>query len=286
MPPGRPFGWVELGDQMNVDQGLFVPLILGIIEGLTEFLPVSSTAHILLAGHFLGFNSPGRVFEVLIQFGAILAILVVYFQRLVGIARDAIARKPGALRFILGVLLASFPAAIAGVLLHDFIKTVIYESPIVICVMLIVGGLILLWVDQLKLQPKYTSIYEYPPLMCLYIGLFQMLALIPGVSRSGATIFGGLALGLDRRAAAEFSFFLAMPTMVAAFILDFISVKDHITPDRVAEIAVGFVFAFISAWLVVKPFLNFVTKVGFGPFAWYRIVFGLVILGVVTVGWL
>ena len=123
---------------MNADQGLFVPLILGIIEGVTEFLPVSSTGHILLVGHFLGFDSPGRVFEVMIQLGAILAIVVIYFQRLLGIAKDAIARKPGALRFILGVFLASFPAALAGVLAHDFIKTVIYETPIVICVMLIV----------------------------------------------------------------------------------------------------------------------------------------------------
>src|SRR5688572_301241 len=137
---------------MNADQGLFVPLILGIIEGVTEFLPVSSTGHILLVGHFLGFDSPGRVFEVMIQLGAILA-------------------KAGALRFILGVFLASFPAAIVGVLAHDFIKTVIYETPIVICVMLIVGGIVLLYVDQLKLEPKYTDIYNYPPLLCFYIGL-------------------------------------------------------------------------------------------------------------------
>ena len=216
---------------MNADQGLFVPLILGIIEGLTEFLPVSSTGHILLAGHFLGFDSPGRMFEVLIQLGAILAILVVYFQRLLGIARDAIARKPGALRFILGVILASFPAAIAGVLLHDFIKTVIYETPIVICVMLIVGGIVLLYVDQLKLTPKYTDIYNYPPLLCLYIGLFQMLALIPGVSRSGATIVGSLLLGTDKRSAAEFTFFIAMPIMGGAFVYDLYKSRDLITTE-------------------------------------------------------
>ena len=144
---------------MNADQGLFVPLILGIIEGLTEFLPVSSTAHILLAGHFLGFQSPGRVFEVLVQLGAIIAILLVYFQRLLSIAKDAIARKPGALRFLLGVLLASMPAGVAGLVLHDFIKTVIYETPVLFCVSLIVGGIVLLYVDQLKLTPKYTDIY-------------------------------------------------------------------------------------------------------------------------------
>src|SRR5690606_11921362 len=130
--------------------------------------------------------------EVLIQLGAILAIVVVYFHRLLGIARDALARQPGALRFVLGVLLASMPAALVGVLLHDFIKTVIYETPIVICVMLIVGGIVLLYVDQLRLTPKYTDIYSYPPLLCLKIGIFQMLALVPGVSRSGATIVGAL----------------------------------------------------------------------------------------------
>src|SRR5690606_33260771 len=135
---------------MNGDQGLFVPLILGIVEGLTEFLPVSSTAHLLLLGHFLGFDSPGRTFEVLIQLGAILAIVAVYFHRLLGIARDALARKPGALRFVLGVILASLPAALAGVLLHDFIKGVIYETPIVFCVTLILGGIVLLYVDQLR----------------------------------------------------------------------------------------------------------------------------------------
>src|SRR5215218_8360638 len=133
---------------MNMDQGLFVPLILGIVEGLTEFLPVSSTAHILLLGHFLGFDSPGRVFEVLIQLGAILAIVVLYFGRLVQILIDALRGKAGAWRFILGVVLASLPAAIAGVLLHDYIKQVIYETPVLICTMLIVGGILLLYVDQ------------------------------------------------------------------------------------------------------------------------------------------
>ena len=176
-----------------------MPLILGIVEGLTEFLPVSSTGHLLLLGHLFGFDSPGRVFEVLIQLGAILAIVAVYFQRLLSIAIEAIQRKPGALRFVLGVILASFPAALAGVLLHDFIKTVIYETPVVICVMLILGGIVLLYVDQLRYTPKYTSIYDYPPLLCLYIGLFQMLALVPGVSRSGSTIVGALLFGADKR---------------------------------------------------------------------------------------
>ena len=261
---------------MNVDQGLFVPLLLGIIEGVTEFLPVSSTGHLLLAGHFLGFESPGRVFEVLIQLGAILAILVVYFQRLLAIAKDAIARKPGALRFILGVVLASLPAAIAGVLLHDFIKGVIYESPITICVMLIVGGIILLYVDQLKLTPKYTDIYNYPPLLCLYIGLFQMLALVPGVSRSGATIVGSLLLGTDKRSAAEFSFFIAMPLMGGAFLYDLYKSRDMITSELGAAVVIGFAAAFITAFFVVRFLLNFISRNGFAVFAYWRIFVGAI----------
>jgi undecaprenyl-diphosphatase len=261
---------------MNADQGLFVPLILGIIEGLTEFLPVSSTAHILLAGHFLGFQSPGRVFEVLIQLGAILAILVVYFQRQLGIAKDAIAGKAGALRFILGVVLASFPAALAGVLLHDFIKTVIYETPVVFCVSLIVGGIVLLYVDQLKLTPKYTDIYNYPPLLCLYIGLFQMLALIPGVSRSGSTIVGALLLGTDKRSAAEFTFFIAMPIMGGAFAYDLYKSREFLTAELGAAVIIGFAAAFIVAFFVVRYLLDYISKHGFAIFAYWRIFVGAI----------
>jgi len=261
---------------MNADQGLFVPLLLGVIEGLTEFLPVSSTAHLLLVGHLLGFSSPGRVFEVLIQLGAILAIVVVYFGRLLGIARDALQRKPGALRFILGVLLASLPAALVGVLLHDFIKTVIYESPMLICVMLILGGMVLLYIDQLPLQPRYTDIYSYPPLLCLYIGLFQMLALVPGVSRSGATIVGSLLLGTDKRSAAEFTFFIALPIMTGAFAYDLFKNRDLITTDMGIGIAVAFAAAFLTAWLVVRHLLDFVSRHGFSFFAFWRIFVGAI----------
>jgi undecaprenyl-diphosphatase len=261
---------------MDGDQGIFVPLLLGIIEGLTEFLPVSSTAHVLLAGHFLGFNSPGRVFEVLIQFGAILAIIVVYFGRLLSIAKDAIARKPGALRFILGVLLASFPAAIAGVLLHDFIKTVIYETPVVFCVTLIVGGIVLLYVDQLKLTPKYTDIYNFPPLLCLYIGLFQMIALVPGVSRSGATIVGSLLLGTDKRSAAEFTFFIAMPIMGGAFLYDLYKNRDFITAELGAAVIIGFAAAFVVAFFVVRFLLDYISRHGFAIFAYWRIFVGAI----------
>ena len=261
---------------MNGDQGLFMPLILGIVEGLTEFLPVSSTGHLLLLGHLFGFDSPGRVFEVLIQLGAILAIVAVYFQRLLGIARDAIARKPGALRFILGVFLASFPAALAGVLLHDFIKTVIYETPVVICVMLILGGIVLLYVDQLRYTPKYTSIYEYPPLLCLYIGLFQMLALIPGVSRSGATIVGSMLLGTDKRSAAEFTFFIALPIMTGAFGYDLYKNRDLVTTELGISVAIGFAAAFVVAYFVVRFLLDYVSRHGFAVFAYWRIFVGAI----------
>lgn len=259
---------------MDADQGLFVPLLLGIVEGITEFLPVSSTGHLLLIGHFIGFDSPGRTFEVLIQLGAILAIVVVYFHRLLGIGRDALARKPGALRFVLGVLLASAPAALAGVLAHDFIKSVIYETPLVICVMLILGGIVLLYVDQLKLNPKYTEIYSYPPLLCFYIGLFQMLALVPGVSRSGATIVGSLLLGTDKRSAAEFTFFIALPIMGGAFFYDLYKNRDLITADLGIGIAVGFAAAFLTAWFVVRHVLDFIQRHGFAFFAYWRIFVG------------
>jgi undecaprenyl-diphosphatase len=261
---------------MSLDQGLFVPAILGIVEGLTEFIPVSSTAHLLLAAHFLGFNSPGQVFEVLIQLGAILAIVVVYFGRLLAIARDAIQGKPGAWRFILGVVIACLPAVVMGLILHDFIKDVLFENPILICTALIVGGVVLLYVDQLKIVPRYTSIYEYPPLLCLYIGLFQVLSLIPGVSRSGSTIVGSLLLGTDKRSAAEFSFFLAIPIMIGAFALDFWKNRTLISTDAGLDIAVGFALAFITAFFVVRWMLSFVQRNGFSFFAYWRIFVGAI----------
>ena len=261
---------------MNADQGLFVPLILGIIEGLTEFLPVSSTGHILLIGHFLGFDSPGRVFEVMIQLGAILAIVFVYFQRLLGIARDAIARKPGALRFILGVFLASAPAAIAGVLLHDFIKTVIYETPIVICVMLIVGGIILLYVDQLKLEPKYTDIYSYPPLLCLYIGLFQMLALVPGVGGARAPLLGTPLGGAAHRSAPPVTSIISHPLYLVNW--DQPESRDLITTELGFGIALGFAAAFVVAFFVVRYLLDFIQRNGFSFFAYWRIFVGALCL--------
>ena len=259
---------------MSADQGLFVPALLGLIEGITEFLPVSSTAHILLAGHFLGFESPGRLFEVVIQMGAILAIIAAYAGRLWGIVLDVLRGKPGALRFIIGVVIACIPAGLAGVLLHDFIKSVIYETPIVYCVTLIAGGIILLYVDQLKLVVRHTDIYRYPPLLCLYIGLFQMLALVPGVSRSGATIVGALLMGTDKRSAAEFSFFMAMPLMAAATAYDLWKTRDVITTDLSVAVIIGFLVAFVTAFVVVRFLLDFISRHGFSLFAYWRIFVG------------
>lgn len=255
------------------DQSILSALFLGLIEGLTEFIPVSSTAHVLLAGHFLGFKSPGNTFAVLIQLGAILAILTVYFQKLLGIAlslpSDARSR-----RFVVSILLAFLPAAIIGALAHDFIKTVLFETPALICVVLIAGGLVLLWIDRLKLTPKYTDVMDYPPSLALKIGLCQCVAMIPGTSRSGATIVGALLLGTDKRSAAEFSFFLAMPTMAGAFALDLYKNRDALSFDDSAIIAIGFIAAFLSALLVVRALLDFVSRRGYAPFAWWRILVG------------
>jgi len=271
---------------MTADQGLFVPLILGIVEGLTEFLPVSSTAHLLLIGYFLQFDSPGRSFEVMIQLGAILAIVTVYFTRLGLLIRDALTGRAYAWRFAGNVLLASVPAALAGVLLHDFIKSVLYETPIAICIALIAGGVVLLLIDRMTLRPRYTDIYAYPWHLALVIGIFQMLALIPGVSRSGATIVGALLLGTDKRSAAEFTFFIALPIMAGAFGYDFFKNRELIAESGMAlPIAIGFAAAFVFGALVVRYLLDFVSRYGFAPFAFWRIAVGLLgLVGIMLAG--
>ena len=250
-------------------------VILGITEGLTEFLPVSSTGHILLLGHFLGFQSTARSFEVLIQLGAILAILILYFGRLwrifVTLPTDARSR-----RFTAGILLAFLPAAFVGVLAHDFIKTILFETPMVICVALIVGGILLLVIDRMPRIVRYDDVMDYPLSLCLKIGIFQCLALIPGTSRSGATIAGSLLMGTDKRSAAEFSFFLAMPTMLGAFTYDLMKNRDLLSVDDAGLIVIGFVMAFVSALFVVRFLLDFVSRHGFAVFAWWRIGVGLV----------
>ena len=247
--------------------------ILGLVEGLTEFIPVSSTAHILLLGHFMGFESSGKTFEVLIQLGAILAIVAAYFGRLRRIAVSA-PRDRATQRFILGVVLAFVPAAVLGVLLHGLIKRVLFESPTLICCTLIVGGLALLAIDQLRIRVRYDDPWSFPPSLAFKIGLCQCLALIPGMSRSGATIGGALLLGVSKPAATEFSFFLALPTMAGAFTYDLYKNWSILSLQDAKLIAVGFVVAFVSALLVVRSLIPFVGRHGFAPFAYWRLFVG------------
>lgn len=253
-------------------QNLIEAIVLGIVEGLTEFLPVSSTGHLLLLGHFLGFESNGKTFEVLIQLGAILAILLVYFRRLLDIALR-LPSDPSARRFVIGVLVAFLPAALIGAVLHGFIKGVLF-NPLLVCCALIAGGLVLLVVDELELQVKHDDATKFPLPMYVKIGLFQCLAMIPGVSRSGSTIVGAMLLGASKRAAAEFSFFLAMPTMAGAFAYDLLKNYKNLTFDDSLLIVAGFVAAFFAALVVVKSFLDYVSRRGFALFAWWRIIVG------------
>ena len=257
------------------EQTIVGAAILGILEGLTEFIPVSSTGHILLAGHFMGFQSTGKVFEVVIQLGAILAILSVYFARL----WDMFIKLPSdraTQTFVLGILIAFLPAAIIGAFAHSFIKEVLFESPMLICITLILGGFILLWVDRWAIKPKYTDASEFPLSVYFRIGLFQCLVMIPGTSRSGATIVGALLLGADKRSAAEFSFFLAMPTMAGAFAYDLYKNRDILSANDLPIIATGFLFAFIAAVVVVRKLLDFVSRRGYAPFAYWRLLVGTV----------
>ncbi|MEF9600768.1 undecaprenyl-diphosphate phosphatase [Paracoccus sp. PXZ] len=267
-----------------MEHNTLVAVALGLLEGLTEFIPVSSTGHVLLAGHFLGFDSPGRAFEVLIQLGAIMAILGVYSGRLWRIFTSA-PHDPRARRFILAVLLAFLPAVVIGVLAHRIIKEVLFETPALIATMLIVGGVVLLFVDRMANRPRHFSAEDFPLPMALKIGFIQCLAMIPGVSRSGATIVGALLLGADKRSAAEFSFFLSMPTMLGAFVYDLYKNRDILDAAAAGNIVIGFVCAFLAAVVVVRGLLNYVSTYGYGFFAWWRIVVGAVVLLALQAGW-
>jgi len=253
---------------------LFKAFILGVVEGLTEFLPVSSTGHLLLVQRFFGFDDAefGKTFAVLIQFGAILALLSIYFVRLWRLAIGFFS-DPAARRFVIGVLIAFLPAAVVGALAHDFIKAVLFNVWLV-CFTLIVGGAILLWVDQMDLRPRYTDAERFTLPMYFVIGVAQCLAMVPGVSRSGATIIAAMLLGADRRSAAEFSFWLAMPTMFGAFVYDLYKSRGQLNMDHGIIVAFGFAVSFICAWIVVKTFLDYVQRHGFALFAWWRVIVG------------
>jgi undecaprenyl-diphosphatase len=260
-----------------------IAALLGVIQGLTEFLPISSTAHLLLAGELLGFDDD--VFTVMIQLGSILAVMWLYRVKMAGVFAG-LTSDPEARRFTVMLIAGCIPAFVAGAFLKDFVQRVLYESFGVIAWAFLIGGIVMLLVERFAAPPRVRQADRTPIARAFGIGLCQMVALIPGVSRSGATIVGGRLLGLDRAAAAEFSFFLAMPTMAGAFAYELFDVRDQLVRERAAEIAIGFVMAFLAALLVVKPFLGFVTRSGFAPFAWYRIALGLVMLTGVAAGWL
>lgn len=260
-------------------------LILGLVEGLTEFLPVSSTGHLLLVQRFFGFDDGdfGKTFAVLIQFGAILALLSIYFFRLWNIAIRMFS-DPQARRFVIGVLIAFLPAAVVGAIAHDFIKNVLFNVWIV-CFTLIVGGAILLLVDEMELRPRYHEATKFSLPTYFWIGVAQCMAMIPGVSRSGATIVAAMLLGADRRSAAEFSFWLAIPTMFGAFAFDLYKSRGQLSMDYALLIAIGFVVSFIAAWIVVKTFLGYVQRHGFALFAWWRVVVGTLGLIALALGY-
>ncbi|MEX8035973.1 undecaprenyl-diphosphate phosphatase [Acinetobacter baumannii] len=253
-------------------------LFLGFVEGLTEFLPISSTGHLILFGHIIDFHSDGgRVFEVVIQLGAILAVCWLYRQKIINLIKGFFSGDVESRHFVISVLIAFFPAVIIGVLAVDFIKSVLF-SPIVVAIALIVGALIIFWVESKQFEHKTDDATKITFKQALLVGLAQCVAMIPGTSRSGATIVGGMFAGLSRKAATEFSFFLAMPTMLGAATFDLIKNADVLTSDNMVNIGVGFVAAFIAALLVVKALVLFVERHTLRVFAWYRIVLGVIIL--------
>jgi undecaprenyl-diphosphatase len=256
---------------------LIQAIFLGVIEGLTEFLPISSTGHLILLIDLLKLATPsGKVLEITIQLGAILAICWLYRQKLTTILWQ-LPTERGAQQFVLHLLLAFLPAAIVGIAAHHAIKEHLF-TPIVVAVMLILGGIAILLIERFRPAVRMHTLDELNSKTALKIGLFQCLAMIPGTSRSGATIMGSLLLGLDRKAATEFSFFLAIPTMFAATLYDLYKNYEALSTDSWAAIGVGFCAAFVTALCVVKFFVAFISRHGFALFAYYRIALGMIIL--------
>jgi undecaprenyl-diphosphatase len=251
---------------------------------LTEFLPVSSTAHLLLGEKLLGFDDPMGILTVMIQLGSILAIVWLYRVKILHIVM-ALPSDREARRFAVAIVVAVTPALVAGALLSSFVKSVLYDTPAVYAATFIIGGIVMLVVERFRPAPVVRNAEHTSLTRAFGVGLCQMLAIVPGVSRSGATIVGGMLMGLDRPAAAEFSFFLAIPTMVAAFGHDLLEVRQSLTSERAAEIGIGLIAAFVASALVIRPFLAFIRRAGFAPFAWYRIVVGVVIVAAVAAGW-
>ena len=256
---------------------LLQALILGIVEGLTEFLPVSSTGHLLLAGDLLGFNDEkGKLFEIVIQSGAILAVVwefrVRIAQVLGGLGSDRTSQK-----LVLNLFIAFLPLAILGLLFQKVIKAYLFK-PLPVAVAFIVGALFILWAEKRQHRVRVESVDELDVIDAFKLGLAQALALIPGTSRSGATIIGGLFFGLSRKAATEFSFFLAIPTLLVATVYQLYKERALLNADDLGMWVVGFLAAFASAFLCVRWLLRYISSHDFVPFAWYRIVFGIIIL--------
>lgn len=257
-------------------------ILLGIVEGLTEFLPVSSTGHLILATRLFGYDSSQwATFNIVIQLGAILAVIVQFWRTFWAVGTGLLKLNPMSLRFVRNVLLAFIPSAILGLALKDYIDAML-GSPSIVAWALIIGGIAILGVEKIAKPGPLTGVAELPAKQCLGVGLAQCLAMVPGVSRSGATIMGALAMGVERRTAAEFSFFLAVPTMIGATTLELLGARESLMagtgPVGWNEIAIGFVVSFVVALVVIKAFMAFVSRSGFAPFAWYRIVAGIVAL--------
>lgn len=263
---------------------LLKALILGVVEGLTEFLPISSTGHLIIIGSLLDFNDArGKVFEIVIQLGAILAVVWEFRAKLGVVTRGMMVRDPTAWRFATNVLVAFMPAVVLGLLFHDVIKTYLF-NPYTVAMALIVGGLVILWVEKRAFHPKIQAIEEMRWQDALKVGLAQSVAMFPGVSRSGATIMGGMLFGLNRSVATAFSFFLAIPTMFAATVYDLYKNWHLLSVADLPLFAAGFVAAFVSAYLAVAALLKFVSNHTFVGFAWYRIVFGVLVLATAYTG--
>ncbi len=260
----------------------FTAILLGIVEGLTEFLPVSSTGHLILATRLFGYDSSiWATFNIVIQLGAILAVIVQFWRTFLAVGTGLLKLNPTSIRFVRNVLLAFIPSAILGLLLNDWIESLLGE-PAVVAWVLIIGGIAILGIEKVARPGPLTGVAELPARQCLGVGLAQCLAMVPGVSRSGATIMGALLMGIERRTAAEFSFFLAVPTMMGATTLELVKHHEALMagtgPVGWTEIAIGFFVSFVVALVVIKAFMAFVSKSGFAPFAWYRIVAGVVAL--------
>lgn len=251
-----------------------IALLLGFIEGLTEFLPVSSTGHLILAGEMVGFTDNSSVaFKIAIQLGAILAVLLVYWRRFWTVGTGLLKREADAVAFTRNILLGFAPALVIGVVAYDAIRAAM-QTPEIVAIALIVGGILILVLERVVKTVRFHAVEEIPFGTALSIGLVQCTAMLPGVSRSGATIMGGLMMGVERKTAAEFSFFLAVPTMMAATVYALWKDRALLNADDLGMIGIGFTMAFLVAVVVVKAFVAIVGRYGFAPFAYYRIIAG------------